>query len=193
MTNKMKSIITKYKKGCSAANDLFLRADRLEWPQGEVPPSHKIYTDAWITQISKEEFMGAFVNVYKSALPPNIKWTSLQVLLRTLWTQLKESSARDGDDRCLNCLQDPEHIAHVMFHCVVAHGTLQVIKDIINSGRTDKIDITLDTVLFLKLPNDIRNEERNYIADLLMLYKHVLYRLRFRERNDRQITSKHNK
>ena len=78
--------------------------------------------------------MGAFVNVYKSALPPNIKWTSLQVLLRTLWTQLKESSARDGDDRCLKCLQDPEHIAHVMFHCVVAHGTLQVIKNIRNNG-----------------------------------------------------------
>ena len=108
----MESLLFRYKKGCSAANSVLLRAQSLRWSQGEVPPSHRNYTNDGITQISEESLLDAFTTVYKSELLPSIKWTSLQILLRTLWTQVKESStARQGDDRCLNCSLQQEHTA----------------------------------------------------------------------------------
>ena len=99
------SIVHQYTKGCSAANRLLLHADREQWPQGEVPPSHRTYRRDGVTQIDEASFMEAFISVYKSVLLPSIKWTSLQVLLRTLWTKVKESRSRDGDDLCVNCGQ----------------------------------------------------------------------------------------
>ena len=193
MTNQtaLESIVFKYSKGCSAANDLLLRAPRLRWPQGEVPPSHRTYTNSGITQISKDSFLDAFTSVYKSEVLPSIKWTSLQVLLRTLWTQVKESNTtRNGNDQCLNCMQQPEHTIHLMHSCVVAQHTLRIIKDAVNSLLNDEIDMTSDLVLFHKVPATVQPQQRQDIIDLLLIYKHVIYRTRFRQNQNRQPTTK---
>ena len=176
MTNQtaLESIVFKYSKGCSAANDLLLRAPRLRWPQGEVPPSHWTYTNSGITQISKDSFLDAFTSVYKSEVLPSIKWTSLQVLLRTLWTQVKESNTtRNGNDQCLNCMQQPEHTIHLMHSCVVAQHTLRIIKDAVSSLLNDEIDMTSDLVLFHKVPATVQPQQRQDVIDLLLIYKHV--------------------
>ena len=187
----LESLVFKYRKGCSAANNVLLREQRLKWPQGEVPPSHRTYTNDGITQISKESFLDAFSSVYKSDLLPSIKWTSLQILLRTLWTQVKESnSSRQGDDRCLNCLQHPEHTTHLMVTCPVAQGSLQLIKDAVNSLLDDEIDMSCDLVLFHKVPATVSRHQRQDIIDLLLIFKHVIYRIRFRENQNRQPTVK---
>ena len=193
MTNQtaLESIVFKYSKGCSAANDLLLRASRLRWPQGEVPPSHRTYTNSGITQISKESFLDAFTSVYKSEVLPSIKWTSLQVLLRTLWTQVKESNTtRNGNDQCLNCMRQPEHTIHLMHACEVAQHALRLIKDAVNSLLDDEIDMTSDLVLFHKVPATVLPQQRQDIIDLLLIYKHVIYRTRFRQNQNRQPTTK---
>ena len=177
----LESVVLRYAKGCSAANRLLLRADREQWPQGEVPPSHRTYTRDGITQIDQESFMKAFKSVYKSELLPSIKWTSLQVLIRTLWTKVKESRDRGGDDRCVNCGLEAEHTTHMLFHCNLAMGALQKVTDSINSTLEDEINPSTDLVLFHHSQADLSRNEKEYITDILMIYKHVIYRLRFRE------------
>ena len=187
----LESLVFKYKKGCSTANNVLLREQRLHWPQGEVPPSHRTYTNDGITQISKESFLDAFTSVCKSDLLPSIKWTSWQILLRTLWTQVKESNtSRQGDDQCLNCFQHPEHTVHLMFTCNVAQGSLQAIKDAVNSLLEDEIDMTSDLVLFHKVPATVPPNQRRDIIDLLLIFKHIIYRTRFRENQNRRPTVK---
>ena len=189
----LESIVTKYAKGCSAANRLLLRDDRERWARGPVPPSHHTYTRDGITQIEPDAFMAAFTSVYKSNLLPSLKWTSLQVLLRTLWTKVKESRSRGGDDRCLNCLAEAEHTIHMMFQCNLAHNVLEKIKVVINSDRSDDtedIEITSDLVLFHKMPNGTSTQERADLIDVFMIYKHIIYRTRFRENIQNIPTSK---
>ena len=187
----LESLVFKYRKGCSAANNVLLREQRLKWPQGEVPPSHRSYTNDGITQITKESFLDAFTSVYKSDLLPSIKWTSLQILLRTFWTQAKESNLSiQGDDCCLNCLQHPGHTTHLMVTCVVAQGSLQLIKNAVNSLLDDEIDMTCDLVLYHKVPATVSRYQRQDIIDLLLTFKHVIYRIRFREIQNREPTVK---
>ena len=137
--------------------------------------------------------MAAFTSFYKSDLLPNLKWTSLQVLLRTLWTRVKESRTRGGDDRCLNCLTEAEYTIHMMFQCNLAHNVLEKIKVVINSDRSDDtedIEITSDLVLFHKMPNGTSTQERADLIDVFMIYKHIIYRTRFRENIQNIPTSK---
>ena len=184
------SLVRQYSKGCSAANRLLLRAEREQWPQGEVPPSHRTYLQDGVTQIDKNSFMKAFTSLYKSDLLPAVKWTSLQVLLRTLWTKVKESRSRGGDDRCLNCELEPEHAAHMLFQCNLATGVLQKLATCINHVTDDDIDLTLDAVLFHHFPNCRDKQVKSTLIDVMMITKHVLYRLRFRENIDRHPTVK---
>ena len=186
----LESLVFKYRKGCSAANNVLLREQRLKWPQGEVPPSHRTYTNDGITQISKESFLDAFTSIYKSDLLPSIKWTSLQILLRTFWTQAKESNlSRQGDDRCLNCLQHPWHTTHLMVTYMGGSTGLPSA----HQGRSqcfDEIDTTCDLVLFHKVPATVSHYQLQDIIDLLLIFKHVTYRIRFREIQNREPTVK---
>ena len=184
------SLVRLYSKGCSAANGLLLRAEREQWPQGEVPPSHRTYLQDGVTQIDQTSFMKAFKSLYKSELLPAVKWTSLQVLLRTLWTKVKESRSRGGDDRCLNCALEPEHTAHMLFHCSLTTGVLQKLAPCISHVTDDDIDLTLDAVLFHHLPSCRDKQVKSTLTDVLMIIKHVIYRLRFRENIDRLPTVK---
>ena len=184
------SIVGQYAKGCSAANSLLLRAEREQWPQGEVPPSHRTYTRDGITQMNENSFMAAFTSVYKSELLPSFKWTSLQILLRTLWTKVKESRSRGGDDLCVNCGQQPEHTIHMMHQCNLATGVLQKLEASLGDSLDDDVPLTSDAVLFHHLPNSLNKHEKKNVIDILMIYKHTIYKLRFRENIARYPTIK---
>ena len=181
----LEAIVKKYAKGNSAANKLFLKADREEWAQGEVPPSYATYVRDGITQIDSGEFMQAFVKIRKSELMASFQWTSTQVLLRTLWTKVKELKARpfaqNGDDRCVNCGQAAEHTVHMLYECTLTQGVIDHVARMINQGMENEIDLTSDVVLFHVKPEGISNELQKDLTDILLIVKHVIYRLRFRE------------
>ena len=87
-------------------------------------------------------------------------------------------------------MQQPEHTIHLMHACVVAQHTLRLIKDAVNSLLDDEIDMTSDLVLFHKVPATVLPQQRQDIIDLLLIYKHVIYRTRFRQNQNRQPTTK---
>ena len=190
----LERIVRKHAKGNSAANRLFLSAERKEWSHRDVPRSYQTYKDEGITQIEAKEFMEAFEQVRKSELLASFQWTSTQILLRTLWTRVKESRARPyaalGDDRCVNCLMGPEHTAHLMFDCVLAQGVLRNISRMINLYTEIDVNLTRDVVLFHVKPGEITNELQRDLTDILMIVKHVLYRSRFDEEIVRLPTAK---
>ena len=101
----LESIVWKYWKGNSIVTRMILADERQRWALGEVPRSHWTYTTRdGISDIDSGSFMAAFDTVMNSELKPSIKWTSMQVLLRTLWIRVKERNARPGvNASCLNC------------------------------------------------------------------------------------------
>ena len=179
----LEKIVGKHAKGNSAANRIFLSAERKEWTHKDVPKSYKTYKDDGITQIEAKEFMEAFEQVRKTELLASFQWTSTQILLRTLWTRVKESRARPyaalGDDRCVNCLMAPEHTAHLMYDCVIAQGVLRNISQMINQYTEVDVRLTRDVVLFHVKPGEITDSLQRDLTDILMIFKHVLYRSRF--------------
>ena len=86
---------------------------------------------------------------------------------------------------CSNCHAQPEHTAHLLFHCQLAQEVWTAVADAFNACASllDNLHvplvISLDNVLFNHSPPTIRNNRRD-IVDLFMLVKHVLYRLKFR-------------
>ena len=181
----LEAIVKKHAKGNSAANKLFLKADREEWSQGEVPPSYASFIRDGITQIDSSDFMKAFLKIRRTELMASFQWTSTQVLLRTLWTKVKEFRARpfaqNANEACVNCGQAAEHIVHMMFECQLMQGVLQKISMMINREEANNFDLSCDVVLFHVKPEGISDEKQKDLTDILMIVKHVIYRIRFRE------------
>ena len=92
----LESIVNKYKKGCSIVTGMLLREERGKWTYGEVPRAYMTYVRDNITDIDSGSFMAAFYTVRETQLKPSIQWTSTQVLLRTLWTRVKERKTLRG-------------------------------------------------------------------------------------------------
>ena len=63
---------------------------------------------------------------------------------------------------------------------------MEPIKNAVNSLLIDEIDTTSDLVLFHKVPATVPPSHRQDIIDLLLIYKHIMYRVRFRENQDRR-------
>ena len=129
--------------------------------------------------------MNAFLKIRKTELMASFQWTSTQVLLRTLWTKVKEFKARplaqNANDRCVNCGQAAEHIVHIMFECPLMQGVLQKISSMISREEDTNVDLTCDAVLFHVKPEVISDEKQRDLTDILLIVKHVVYRVRFRE------------
>ena len=183
----LESIVWKYRKGNSIVTRMILADERQRWAHGEVPRSHWTYTTRdGISDIDSGSFMAAFDTVMNSELKPSIKWTSMQVLLRTLWTRVKERNARPGvNASCLNCGQADEHTAHMLFECQLMRGILNVVERVINSLGNLNISFNLDSVLFHKITGCENEDLKCEINDVLLVTKHIVYRVRFRENVDR--------
>ena len=138
--------------------------------------------------VDKYDFMEAFVKVRITELTPSIQWTSTQILLRTLWTKVKESNSRRGnvDNRCLNCGNAPEHTKHLFFECELIRGIMGKVEVAINESFVN-IPLTINMMMFHSYDAEISKEDRRDIDDLLMIVKHCVYRVRFRENMQRYI------
>ena len=63
-----------------------LEDERSSWIDG-APRSYRTYrADGFVVEI--HDFRDAFEKVRKTHLTPSIQWTSIQILLRTLWTKV---------------------------------------------------------------------------------------------------------
>ena len=183
------SLLTRHPSGCHDATRLLLRHQRQDWEWGENIRSFFTYSNDNLISISSSEFSKAFYTTRSSTLSPSVQWTSFQVLLRTLWTNIKEQrttrnilSLNPVSPMCSNCHALPEHTAHLLFHCQLAQDVWTAVADAFNACASllDNLHvplvISLDHVLFNHSPPTNRRD----IVDLLMLVKHVLYRLKFR-------------
>ena len=176
----LESLIKKNKRGCSAATRLLLEDERSSWIDG-APRSYRTYrADGFVVEI--HDFMDAFEKVRKTHLTPSIQWTSTQILLRTLWTKVKESFSRRGnvDNRCMNCGLAPEHTKHLFYECNLMVNLMRKVEIAIEECGIE-VPITLNMMLFHAYGGDISKETRRDIDDLLMIMKHCVYRARFWE------------
>ena len=88
------SLVSTKKKGCYEATRLLLRQKRSTWRWGELIRSYFTYREDKMINISSNEFSRSFIRTRKSTLPPSVQWSNLQVLLHTLWTNVKEQRSR---------------------------------------------------------------------------------------------------
>ena len=177
----LEAMVGKYKKGCSVATRMLLKEERSKWPD-ETPRAYRTYTaDGFV--VDKYDFMNAFEKVRKTHLTPSIQWTSTQILLRTIWTKVKEMASRRGnaDNRCLNCGMAPEHTKHLFYECNLMVNVFAKLATAINEECGLDINITLNMVMFHAYDLDITEGQRQDIDDLMMIAKHCVYRARFRE------------
>ena len=192
-TTTIKSLIGIFKSGCHAATRLLLRQQRSGWEWGDMIRSYFTYSRDQLINISSVEFSKSFYRSRRSTLPPSMQWNSIQILLRTLWTNVKEQRTTRrildqnvGNPLCTNCHSHPEHTVHLMFHCQTAQGVWIVIaekfNDAVKTVRNTQttIQLTMDTIMYNHPPDYLREQEVRDCIDIVMLVKHVLYRLRFR-------------
>ena len=90
----------------------------------------------------------------------------------------------------MNCGQQPEHTVHAMHQCSLANGVLQKLEASLTNTLDDDIPLSIDAVLFHHLPNSLSKQEKKNIMDVIMIFKHIIYKLRFRENTVRFPTVK---
>ena len=193
-TTTIQSLTSARTTGCHEATRLLLRHQRDDWEWGDFPRSYSTYRRDNLITISANEFSKSFIRSRSNTLPPSVQWTSLQILLRSLWTNLKEqrtvrnlTSLNPVDPSCSNCRAHPENTAHLVFQCQLAQdiwnlitATFNECASTINDNYTPII-LTGDNVLFNHPPTGAPETGKADIIDIIMLVKHVLYRLKFRD------------
>ena len=188
------SLTSTKKKGCFEATRLLLRQKRSTWKWGEQIRSYSTYRNDNLINISSMEFSRSFLRTRRSTLPPSIQWSNLQTLLRTLWTNVKEQRSRRRlqnqnlpNPLCSNCHLSPEHTVHLLYQCRVAQDVWTRINRILNECfRTHRDDfapfqLNMDNILHNYPPQHLKSAERTDLCDIIMLTKHILYRLKFRD------------
>ena len=202
-SSPLKELIKKYPKGCSAATEVLLAKQRQGWGWGDCPRSYSTYRQDGYIDITQAQFSLAFTKVRKSLTMPAAQWTTKQILLRTLWTAKKEANTQRGmaageDGNCKNCLEDSEEdTAHLMFDCPVTKELLEWVYRSINQAGSEEspgpqspypLIMNKYQVLFHKIPRQVSRAHMRDIDDILMIVKHVLYRMRMREDSNRRPT-----
>ena len=136
---------------------------------------------------------------------PAQKWTASQIMLRTLWTAVKEARTRRGeagneDGMCRNCRVEEEITRHLMYDCIVAQemwvkvyatlNTVGVESASDQSRRVYPVNMNIYQVLFYKFPQGLQTEHRKDFEDVVTVAKHGLYKLRLRRDSERRPTNK---
>ena len=194
----IRSLARKYTSGCSIATELILMAQRETWEWGPYPRSYMTYSREGITSISPDDFSKAFDRVRSRNVTPSVQWTSVQILLRTLWTKVKESNTSrhnitQADTMCSNCGTTPEHTKHLVFECSLATEIWKIVFDSFNNQYPTlfhvrepfPIQISADCVLFHQTPNSLPAKAKNDLNEIMLIIKHVLYRFKFRDNLER--------
>ena len=188
----MNLILNQNKKGGGHFKNLILKNIRRGWAEG-APPAYNTYRQDRIVQnLTAAQFKMELSKNRKNCLPPATQWTSIQVFLRTLWTNKKERNSQRNitnnfDDSCSNCGGHLEDTRGLLYGCPKASEIRQVLEEAVNDALTmmgkQNIHLTLQGVLFHRIENT-EKKDREEIIPMVMIMKHVLFKLKFRE--DRQ-------
>ena len=108
--------------------------------------------------ISPNQFSANLAAIRVNFLSPSVQWTSIQIFLRTLWTNIKESNTTRNLARpvpaCANCTLAPEHAVHLMYECSLAQGAWRAFLLAFNNNAVeqypDHSDVTIsrDLIMF---------------------------------------------
>ena len=92
---------------------------------------------------------------------------------------------------CINCGLADEHTSHMLYECEKMRGIINVFETCLNRNRPDdeNIKIDLNMMFFHHFPDRVNCNKRD-IIDMLMIAKHVVYRVRFRENIERRPTNR---
>ena len=182
----LQNLVKATKTGCSSVTKLLLKEERSKWSWGTIPRSYHTYRQDQITNIEPEQFMRALRDIRKNGLMPNAQWTSIQILLRTVFTKMKTKQwIFPPDYGCSNCANEPETTKHLFYECQLAesiwdkffHFTNEIITDQeLCQNRTNK---TMDAILFHFLP-DTPKQIRSEVTEVIMLIKHAFFKLKYR-------------
>ena len=193
----LQSLVRASPTGCRQATRLLLREQRTTWQWGEFPRSFSTFLSEDMINISARDFSKSFCRTRSNLLPPPIQWTSLTILLRTMWTNVKEANTSRTDVNnltahlCSNCGQLPEHTLHLMYNCPLAQQTWDVLLEEFNlemqseSTTIQPITLTSDLIMFNHPPNHLPDTFVDSLINIIMTAKHRLYRLRFRDNMQR--------
>ena len=193
----IQSLVRAHSSGCQVATKLLLKQQRQEWSWGEFPRSYSTYLDEGLVSITPSQFSQSLCRTRRTLLPPAVQWTSIQCHIRTLWTNVKEQrttrnllSANPVTNLCSNCQTNPENTVHLIYECLLAQQMWECVTDCFNQsiinqdGGTIPIALSRDNIMFNYPPNDISEEQKYDIIDIVMVVKHAIYRLKFRENID---------
>ena len=189
----IQSLIRTQDSGCWEATRLLLTHERDGWEWGHFPRSYSTYLSDGRINISSQEFSRSFYLTRNSALSPAVQWTSLQILLRTLWTKVKENRTLRNqmrqdpvDSLCSNCGLFPEHTTHLIYDCPLAQQIWILITKFFNEGVTEQapdhspINLSEDNVMYNYPPPVLTGQCKTDLIDMIMMIKHIIYRLKFR-------------
>ena len=190
----IQSLARAHTSGCQVATRLLLKQQRQEWSWGQFPRSYFTYLNDGLVSITPSQFSHAMRRTRQTLLPPSVQWTSVQCHIRTLWTNVKEQrttrnliSLTPVSNLCSNCQTNPEHTIHLIYECPLAQRMWAVITECFNQSilnqNEDATAITLsrDNIMFNHPPGDLGDRQKYDIIDIVMIVKHAIYRLKFRE------------
>ena len=199
----IQSLTRACKAGCQIVNRLILKQARQEWEWGEFPRSYSTYQQDGQISISPTQFSQALSRSRRTLLMPAVQWTSIQIQLRTLWTNVKEQRTNQNllsltpvDNMCTNCRNSPENTIHLILQCPLAQLLWGHLADSFNevterpdAGNTP-ITLQRDNIMFNHPPSGIPDHQKYDCIDAIMIAKHAIYRLKFRQNTNRLPTIK---
>ena len=194
----LQSLIRSQKSGCGQASRLLLHQQRTHWQWGQFPRSFSTYLADNMTNITSREFSKALASTRSNLLPPSIQWSSITVFLRTMWTNVKEArtarnlvSTTPTSPNCSNCGLAPERTIHLLFECSLAQQVwshlLTEFNDLAttNNPTHSPVILSSDLVLFNHTPRGLAEPLACELTQLVMIFKHLIYRFKFRENMNR--------
>ena len=194
----LQSLVRSKKTGCSPATRLILQDMRKNWEWGPTPRSFFTYQTDGLIDITATEFSKSILQTRSNILAPSVQWTSIQIFLRTLWTNVKESGtprnlARNNpiSPNCSNCGLLPEHTIHLMFECTLAQQIWNSVTNEFNAAVTEDqhdaqpVTLTRNTVLFNYIQSSLTPSHNKDLLHIVMTVKHRIYQFKYRENQER--------
>ena len=90
------------------------------------------------------------------------------------------------DSLCSNCGLFPENTIHLIYDCPLAQQIWILITKFFNEGVTEQapdhrpINLSVDNVMFNYPPPVLTGQCKTDLIDMIMMIKHIIYRLKFR-------------
>ena len=194
----LQSLVRSRKTGCSPATRLILQDMRKNWDWGPTPRSFFTYQTDGLIDITAKEFSKSLLSTRSNILSPPVQWTSIQIFLRTLWTNVKEAGTPRNLTRnnpispnCSNCGQLPEHTIHLMFECTLAQRIWNTVTNEFNSLLAEElhdaqpITLTRNSVMFNHPQPYLTSAHNKDLLHIVMTAKHRIYQFKFRENQER--------